>query len=203
MLNHEQSIQLKKNLIRDAKDSKNTSVALVSESLPLAPRTSSVVITELDNTNSEDLSEADFDESLALLTNTFRRFARKRNFQKKSPLAITDKPKSTPVDKASAICYNCQGKGHFASECSYKKNRFISSTSASPSSKNDKYQKLKEKYRKMKSLKRGKALIVEDHDWADSSDSLDDEEDIINLGLMAFNDEADLSLMAKIEEVPE
>ena len=105
MLNHEQSIQLKKNLIRDAKDSKSTSVALVSESLPLAPRTSSVVITELDNTNSEDFSEADFDESLALLTNTFRRFVRKSNFQKKSPLAITDKPKSTPVDKASAKKY--------------------------------------------------------------------------------------------------
>ena len=45
-------------------------LALVSESLLLANRTSSVVITELDDTNSEDLSEADFDESLALLTNT-------------------------------------------------------------------------------------------------------------------------------------
>ena len=53
------------------------------------------------------------------------------------------------------------------------------------------------------SLKRGKGLIAEDHDWADSSDSSDDEEDTINLGLIAFNDEADLSLMAKIEEVPE
>ena len=94
MLNHEQSIQLKKNLIRDAKDSKSTSVALVSESLPLAPRTSSIVITELDDTNSEDLSETYFDESFALLTNTFRRFARKSNFQKKKPLAITDKPKT-------------------------------------------------------------------------------------------------------------
>ena len=67
MLNHEQIIQLKKNLIRDAKDSKSTSVALVSESLPLATRTSSVVITELDDTNSEDLLDADFDESLAFL----------------------------------------------------------------------------------------------------------------------------------------
>ena len=70
-------------------------------------------------------------------------------------------------------------------------------------SKNDKYQKLKEKYRKIRSQKRGKGLIVEDHDWADSSDSSHDEEDTINLGLMALNDEDDLSLMAKIEEVPE
>ena len=131
MLNHEQSIQLKKNLIRDAKDSKSTFVALVSESLPSATHTFSVVITELDDTNFEDLSDADFDESLALLTNTFRRFARKSNFQKKKPFAITDKPKSIPVDKASAICYNSQGKGHFASDCSYKKNRFLSSSQLS------------------------------------------------------------------------
>ena len=67
MLNHEQSIQLKKNLIRDAKDSKSTSVALVFESLPLAPLTSSVVIAELDDTNYEDLSEVDFNESLRLI----------------------------------------------------------------------------------------------------------------------------------------
>jgi hypothetical protein len=202
MLNHEQSLQLKKNLIRDVKDSKSTHVALVSESFP-STTTSFVVITELDDPNSEDLSDADFDESLALLTNTFRRFARKSNFQKKKPLAITDKPRSTPVDKASAICYNCQGKGHFANDCSYKKNRFSSPTPASSSSKNDKYQKLKEKYRKIKSQRRGKGLVAEDHDWADSSDSSDDEEDTINLGLMALNDEVDLGLMAKIEDIPE
>ena len=82
MLNHEQSLQLKKNLIRDVKDSKNTPVALISESFPSAT-TFSVVISKLDDPNSEDLSDTDFDESLSLLTNTFRRFARKSNFQKK------------------------------------------------------------------------------------------------------------------------
>ena len=49
----------------------------------------------------------------------------------------------------------------------------------------------------MKSQKRGKGMIAEGHDWDDSSDSSDDEEDTINLGLMALNDEADLSLMVK------
>ena len=34
-------------------------------------------------------------------------------------------------------------------------------------------------------------------------DSSDDEEDTINLGLMALNDEVDLGLMAKIEDIPE
>ena len=94
---------------------------------------------ELDDPNSEDLSDADFDESLALLTNTFRRLARKSNFQKKKPLAITS------VEKATTICYNCQGKGHFAKDWSYKKNRFSSPTPASSTSNNDKNQKLKEK----------------------------------------------------------
>ena len=46
-------------------------------------------------------------------------------------------------------------------------------------------------------------MVVEDHDWADSSDSSDDEEDTINLGLMALNDEVDLGLIAKIEDIPE
>ena len=95
-LNHEQSLQPKKNLIRDDRDSKSTSVALVSESPPSAT-TSSVIITELDDRNSEDFSDADFDESLTLLTNTFRRFARKSNFQKKKPFAITDKLRSNPI----------------------------------------------------------------------------------------------------------
>ena len=95
ILNHEQSLQLKKNLIRDVKNSKSTPVDLISESSTSAI-TSSVIITELDDPKSEDLSDADFDESHALLTNTFKRFARKSNFQKKSPLAITNKPKSTP-----------------------------------------------------------------------------------------------------------
>ena len=72
MLNHEQSLQLKKNLIRDVKDSKSTPVALISECFPSAT-TSSVVITAIDDLNSKDLLDADFDESLALLTNTFRR----------------------------------------------------------------------------------------------------------------------------------
>ena len=82
MVNHEQSIQLKKNLIKDVKDSKSTPVAFISESFPSA--TTSSVVTELDDPNSEDLSDANFDESLALLTNTFRRLVRKSNFQKKN-----------------------------------------------------------------------------------------------------------------------
>ena len=117
ILNHEQNLQLKKNIIKDVKDSKSTSVALHSESIPLMSL-STITITQLDDCNSKgssDVDAADLDESLTMLTNIFQRFAQKSNFQRNKPLVIADKLKSTLVDKASTICYNCQGKSHFAS----------------------------------------------------------------------------------------
>ncbi|KAJ9557391.1 hypothetical protein OSB04_012005 [Centaurea solstitialis] len=203
LLNREQQKKLKKNLIRDTKDSKSTSLALVSDSVPpVSAPSSSVTITELESSNS-DISESDpdFNESLAFLTRTFKKFAKKGNFQRRKPLSLTDKPKSEYVDKATATCYNCQGKGHFANDCRYKKNQFAPSSTNS-SSKNPKYQKLKDKYKKMKSQRKGKGLIAEDCDWDDvSSDKSSDEEDT-QVALMAITEEPTLTLMANIEEVP-
>src|SRR5581483_11457873 len=86
-----------------------------SNSAPPVVASSSVTITELDSSDS-DLSESDsdFNDSLAFLTRTFKKFAKKGNFQRRKPLTLTDKPKTESVDKATATCYNCQGKGHFA-----------------------------------------------------------------------------------------
>ncbi|KAJ9544417.1 hypothetical protein OSB04_024124 [Centaurea solstitialis] len=163
----------------------------------------SVTITELESSDSDmSDSDPDFNESLALLTRSFKKFAKKGNFQRRKPLTLTDKPKTESVDKATATCYNCQGKGHFANDCRYKKNQFAPSSTKS-SSKNPKYQRLKEKYKKMKSQRKGKGLIAEDCDWDDvSSDDSSDEEDI-QVALMAIIEEPTLALMAKIEEVPE
>ncbi|KAJ9547332.1 hypothetical protein OSB04_019875 [Centaurea solstitialis] len=202
LLNREQQKKLKKNLIRDSKDSKSTSVALVSDSVPTVATPSSVTITELESSDSDMSEDPEFNESLALLTRSFKKFAKKGNFHKKKHLTITDKPKSDPVDKATAICYNCQGKGHFANDCMYMKSQFAPS-SAKSSSKNPKYQRLKEKYKKMKIQRKGKGLIAEDCDWDDvSSDDSSDEEDT-QVALMAIIEEPTLALMAKIEEVPE
>ncbi|KAJ9566771.1 hypothetical protein OSB04_002737 [Centaurea solstitialis] len=56
----------------------------------------------------------------------------------------------------------------------------------------------------MKSQRKGKGLIAEDCDWDDvSSDESSDEEDTAQVALMAILEEPNLSLMAKIEEVPE
>ncbi|KAJ9557496.1 hypothetical protein OSB04_012110 [Centaurea solstitialis] len=202
LLNREQQKKLKKNLIRDTKDTKSNTVALVSDSVPTVATPSSVTITELESSDSDMSEDPDFNESLALLTRSFKKFAKKGNFHKKKPLSITDKPKSEPVDKATAICYNCQGKGHFANDCRYRKSQFAPS-SAKSSSKNPKYQRLKEKYKKMKIQRKGKGLIAEDCDWDDvSSDDSSDEEDT-QVALMAIIEEPTLALMAKIEEVPE
>ncbi|KAJ9542162.1 hypothetical protein OSB04_028668 [Centaurea solstitialis] len=202
LLNREQQKKLKKNLIRDSKDTKSNSVALVSDSVPTVATPSSVTITELESSDSDMSEDPEFNESLALLTRSFKKFAKKGNFHKKKHLTITDKPKSDPVDKATAICYNCQGKGHFANDCRYRKSQFAPS-SAKSSSKNPKYQRLKEKYKKMKTQRKGKGLIAEDCDWDDvSSDDSSDEEDT-QVALMAIIEEPTLALMAKIEEVPE
>ncbi|KAJ9564153.1 hypothetical protein OSB04_000119 [Centaurea solstitialis] len=202
LLNREQQKKLKKNLIRDSKDTKSNSVALVSDSVPTVATPSSVTITELESSDSDMSEDPEFSESLALLTRSFKKFAKKGNFHKKKHLTITDKPKSDPVDKATAICYNCQGKGHFANDCRYRKSQFAPS-SAKSSSKNPKYQRLKEKYKKMKIQRKGKGLIAEDCDWDDvSSDDSSDEEDT-QVALMAIIEEPTLALMAKIEEVPE
>ncbi|KAJ9550966.1 hypothetical protein OSB04_015011 [Centaurea solstitialis] len=170
--------------------------------VPPVATPSSVTITELESSDSDMSEDPDFNESLALLTRSFKKFAKNGNFHRKKPLTLTDKPKTEPVDKATAICYNCQGKGHFANDCRYRKSQFAPS-SAKSSSKNPKYQRLKEKYKKMKSQRKGKGLIAEDCDWDDvSSDDSSDEEDT-PVALMAIIEEPTLALMAKIEEVPE
>ncbi|KAI3664987.1 hypothetical protein L6452_43602 [Arctium lappa] len=127
-------------------------------------RSSTLTITELDSDSEDpldtDLSE--FDELLTLLTNCFRRFSRKSNFRRKKPLTISDKPKSTL----------CRSKKAFKPFSSRK-------------SSDDKSLKLKEKYQKLKGFKRkGKGLIVEEHDWAESKESSSDEQDAANLCLI-------------------
>ncbi|KAJ9551954.1 LOW QUALITY PROTEIN: hypothetical protein OSB04_015999 [Centaurea solstitialis] len=181
LLNREQQKKLKKNLIRDSKDTKSNSVALVSDSVPIVATPSSVTITELESSDSDMSEDPEFNESLALLTRSFKKFAKKGNFHKKKHLTITDKPKSDPI----------AGTEKFAP------------SSAKSSSKNPKYQRLKEKYKKMKTQRKGKGLIAEDCDWDDvSSDDSSDEEDT-QVALMAIIEEPTLALMAKIEEVPE
>ena len=91
----------------------------------------------------------------------------------------------------------------FASECRSRKDKFAPSTSASSSSRDARYLKLKEKYQRIKTQQKDRGLVAEDHDWADSSDeSSDEEEETESPCIMTFNDETEVGLMAKLEEVP-
>ncbi|KAJ9566213.1 hypothetical protein OSB04_002179 [Centaurea solstitialis] len=206
MLNHEQTKSLKTNLIRDTKDAaKGTSLALISDApQPSQTPVSIVTITEIDDSDSDLVSdnETDFNESLALLSKHFKKFGRKGNFRKSKQLSLTNKPDTPSGDKAASTCFKCQGKGHFATECRYKKNQFAESST--PASKDGKYQKLKSKYRKLKFQRKGKGLIAEGKGWDESSDESSDEEDTSEVTcLMAIAEESEPSLMPQLEDIPE
>ncbi|KAJ9567001.1 hypothetical protein OSB04_002967 [Centaurea solstitialis] len=197
LLNREQQKKLTKNLIRDTKEAKSTSLALVSDSVPPVA-TSLVTITELESFDSEDISESDpdFNESLALLSHTFRKYARKRNFQRRKPLAITNKPKSAPIDKAISTCYNCEGKGHFANDCSEKGKGLIAEdidwddvSSDESSDEEDTQVAL--------------IAIVDEPTLALMAKIEEVSEEDTQVALIAIVDEPTLALMAKIEEVSE
>ncbi|KAJ9541715.1 hypothetical protein OSB04_028221 [Centaurea solstitialis] len=199
MLNHEQTKSLKTNLIRDTKDAtKGTSLALISDaSQPSQTPVSTVTITEIDDSDSDLVSdnEADFNESLALLSKHFKKFGRKGNFRKPKKLSLTNKPDTLSGDKATFTRFKCQGKGHFATECMYKKNQFAESST--PAYKDGKYQKLKSKYRKLKYQRKGRG-------WDESSDESSDEEDTSEVTcLMAITEEPEPALMAQLEDIPE
>ncbi|WP_185695705.1 retrotransposon gag domain-containing protein, partial [Escherichia coli] len=203
MLNHEQTKTLKSNLIRDTKDLKSNSLALISDQTSPKP-ISTVTITEIEDSDSDPVSEneAELNESLALLAKRFKKFARKGNFRKNKPLSISNKPEPPSGDKATSICFCYQGKGHFATDCTYKKNQFAASST--PASTDDKYQKLKAKYRKLVSQRKGKGLIAEGKGWDESSDESADEEDTSEaICLMAITEDSNSALMAKIEDLPE
>ncbi|KAJ9553896.1 hypothetical protein OSB04_017941 [Centaurea solstitialis] len=206
MLNHEQTKSLKTNLIRDTKDAtKGTSLALISDaSQPSQTPISTVTITEIDDSDSDLVSdnEADFNESLALLSKHFKKFGRKGNFCKPKQLSLTNKPDTPSGDKTTSTCLKCQGKGHFATECRYKKNQFAESSI--PAYKDGKYQKLKSKYRKLKYQRKGKGLIAEGKGWDESSDESSDEEDTSEVTcIMAIAEEIEPALTAQLEDIHE
>ncbi|KAJ9548152.1 hypothetical protein OSB04_020695 [Centaurea solstitialis] len=194
---------LKSNLIRDTKEFKSTYLALISESPKPSNPVSIVTITEIEDSDSDHVSdtETELNESLALLSKHFKKFGRKGNFRKSKPLSLTNKAETPSGDKASATCFKCQGKGHYATEWRYKKNQFAESSS--PTSKEDKHWKLKAKYRKPKYQRIGKGLIAEGKGWDESSDDPSDEEDTTEATcLMAVIEEAEPVLMVQLEDIP-
>src|SRR5581483_1573997 len=98
---------LKSDLLRDTKDVKSTSLALLSNSSQTSNPVSTVTITEIEDSNSNHVSdtETELNESLALLSKHFKKFGRKGNFRKSKPLSLTNKAETPSGGKASATCF--------------------------------------------------------------------------------------------------
>ena len=121
---------------------------------------------DIDSDNEDMESEADIKELMAMFARSFRKgkFNKRRfskNFFNRGEDRKYEKGKSSFVklDKANVKCFNCSELGHFASEC-----------------------------KKPMNLRKGKALMTTQKDWADSSSS-EDEIDYDNIALMAISSE--------------
>ncbi|KAJ9560205.1 hypothetical protein OSB04_005365 [Centaurea solstitialis] len=117
MLNHEQTKSLKTNLIRDTKDAaKGTSIALISDvSQPSQTHVSTVTITEIDDSDSDPVSdnETDFNESLALLSKHFKKY-KKNQFAESSTPAYKDGKYQKLKSKYRKLKFQRKGKGLIA-----------------------------------------------------------------------------------------
>ncbi|XP_063942882.1 uncharacterized protein LOC135150486 [Daucus carota subsp. sativus] len=128
----------------------------------------------------------DLDEHLAFLARKFSKLKFKRNDAISRPFNRGNQYKpSCMVDRSKFKCFYCGLPGHFSNECrrpaSEKKGSF---------SENVDYRR---KYFDLLKQNKEKAFITEDGGWAaDEGDS--DNEEHVNLALMAIGDEVDSSI---------
>lgn len=154
----------------------------------------------------ESAPAIDDDGELENLVNEFAMFVKNKKFYKSKfhPAGTSshtrrppaERPRIAPaVDKSEVTCYNCNRKGHFASECRSKKAVPSSSNPAGGETIEEKYNKLKSFTKRLMDEKKAlqnktptadKGLVAEVFDWAESgSDSDEEEEDYSLLCLMA------------------
>nr|XP_043612557.1 uncharacterized protein LOC122584461 [Erigeron canadensis] len=151
----------------------NEIIPCINESVPVISNTNSVCSeSDVDESDGEDLAN-----EVALLAERIRR----RSFNKfkgKGRSGQADKTKK-PFDVSKVTCYKCGKPRHMAGDCRSKE-----SSQAVPSKggRNEKYSKLKTKYKALKAQvaepskkveKDEKSLIAKD--WAESATSSDDE----------------------------
>ncbi|XP_063936091.1 uncharacterized protein LOC135147168 [Daucus carota subsp. sativus] len=142
------------------------------------------IIEEDEESSAQDELD-DLDDHLAFLARKFSKLKFKQNAVSSRLFNRGNQSKpSGMVDRSKFKCFNCGLPGHFSNEC-----RRPSAEKKGSSSENVDYRR---KYFDLLKQSKEKALITEDGDWAaDEGDS--DNEEHVNLPLMAIGDEADSS----------
>ena len=132
----------------------------------------------------EDLD--DIDEYLAFMSRRFSKLKFKRNpaLSKSIPNYIRENKKNKSyVDRSKFKCYNCGIAGHFSNEC--RKSKTVKKGNASDDI------DYKRKYYDLL-ISKEKAFVSEEKDWAAVEED-SDEEEFINLALMATSEEQEAS----------
>ena len=139
---------------------------------------------EDDSTHQDNLD--DVDEYLVFLSRRFSKIKFKRNpsmSRSNNPYRKDNQQGKSFVDISKFKCYNCGIVGHFSNECRKPKTEKRGNATESIDYKNKYYNLLWTKE---------KAFISEEKDWAACGDD-SDEEEFINLALMASLEEQEAS----------
>nr|XP_017250775.1 PREDICTED: uncharacterized protein LOC108221405 [Daucus carota subsp. sativus] len=187
-------LEIEQDEVLEKNSKKEKSVALVAEKeeeeeeKPSKPVSASEgknkgkAVEETDEPSTQDELD-DLDEHLAFLARKFSKLKFKRNAASSRPFNRGNQSKpSGMVDRSKFKCYNCGLAGHFSNEC-----RRPSVEKKGSSSDNVDYRK---KYFDLLKQNKERAFITEDGDWAADGEESDNEEHV-NLALMAIGDEAD------------
>ena len=122
--------------------------------------------------DSDDSDDSDgLANEVAMLAERIRRRSFGR-YKGKGKSTQADKPKKS-FDMAKVTCYKCGKIGHMANDC---RSKTSGQADTSKNSKNDKYSKLRAKYKTLKAQVAKlseKSLVAKD--WAESDTSSDDE----------------------------
>jgi len=153
--------------------------------------------------DSSDSSEGErIANEVAMLADRLRR----KSFSKfKGKGKVSKDVSKKPLDMSKVTCYKCGKIGHMANDCRSKAAAQADSSKAPAKSKDDKYSKLKTKYKKLKAQVAKiseKSLVAKD--WAESSSSSDDEvfEDARCMMAKADKDWAEDSSSSSDDELP-
>ena len=148
---------------------KAQTVKLVKEESSGSRKAKWKIIKEADSDEDND----GIDEHLVSLSKRYSKLKFNKNFNSANPQRRNSKPDTGMVDRSKFKCFHCGLAGHFANECRKLKTE-------KKSFENVDYKK---KYYEL--LKQKERAFITKGDWATEEDSDEEEEEFVNLALIA------------------